>query len=303
MVDADGVAEAPVAREEATLRRELGIPNEAERVLILAESTHWDPDWLLTSDEYFRWRVRRTLGRAIEDCLADPRRVFDVECVFFLRMYWERVPRHRDAIVELLNERRLRMTGTGITTPDTLLPSAEAIIRDFLLGQEWLRSIGVTQEPTLAYFPDNFGHSPALPSLLRAMGFDRTAITRIDGMYFVGCDWELPSAFPRPGSSAELLERERTLDFVWRGPDGSEVLCHWNAFGYGQGELLAHSGITRAIGLPLAVPNRGDRHVTRRLDKFTKQLAKLSRTPYLLCPIGYDFSMPIPDLVRLADRY
>jgi len=296
-------ADTPGPARERAFRRELGIPDDAARVLVLAESTHWDPDWLVTSDEYFRFRIRRTLGRAVEDCLADPRRVFDVECVFFLRMYWERVPRHREAIVTLLNERRWRMTGSGITTPDTLLPTAEAITRDFLLGQEWLRSIGVTQEPALAYFPDDFGHSPALPSLLRSMGFDRTVITRIDGMYFVGCDWELPGAFPRAGSSAELLERERTLDFVWRAPDGAEVLCHWNAFGYGQGELLAHSGITRAMGLPLAVPNRSDRHVARRIDRYVTQLAGRSRTPYLLCPIGFDFSMPIPGLVRLCDRY
>ncbi|MFN8036313.1 MAG: hypothetical protein U0V73_10295 [Acidimicrobiia bacterium] len=288
---------------ETGLRRALGIPGDAPRVLVLAESTHWDPDWLATSEGYWRWRVRRTLGRAIEECLAEQRRVFDVECVFFLRMYWERVPHHRDAIVELLNAGRLRMTGSGITTPDTTLPDVEALLRDFLLGQVWLRSVGVEREPTMAYFPDNFGHSPGVPALLRSMGVDRTAITRIDGMYFVGCDWELPSAFPRPGSSAELLERERTLDFVWRSPDGSEVLCHWNAFGYGQGELLAHSGVTRVMGWPLAVPNRTEPHVARRVAEYAARLAPLSRTPYLLCPVGFDFSMPIPGLVGLCDRY
>jgi hypothetical protein len=40
-------------RQEQTLRNRLGIPTDARHVLIFAESSHWDPDWLFTSDEYF----------------------------------------------------------------------------------------------------------------------------------------------------------------------------------------------------------------------------------------------------------
>jgi hypothetical protein len=76
----------------------LGIPDEAAQVLVLTESTHWDPDWLLTSEEYYRLRVRRTLDRAIDELLADPRRVYSLECVFFVRMYWERNPDRHDTI-------------------------------------------------------------------------------------------------------------------------------------------------------------------------------------------------------------
>ena len=45
-------------------------------------------------------------------------------------------------------------------------------LRDLLLGQEWLWANGMTPEPQLAYFTDSFGSSPALPSLLRAAGFE-----------------------------------------------------------------------------------------------------------------------------------
>jgi len=97
-------------------------------------------------------------------------------------MYWQRNPHNHERIRELMNEGRLWMTSSGVTTADTLLPGEEALLRDFLLGQEWLRSIGVNQEPRTAYFTDSFGCTPALPSVLRAAGFARTAITRIDGM-------------------------------------------------------------------------------------------------------------------------
>ena len=295
--------ERSTAQRERALRRRLGIPDDAVRVLVLAESSHWDPNWLRTSEGYFPL-VRANLDRAIEELLREPRRVYSLECLFFLRLYWERCPHSRDKVRSLVNEGRLRLTSSGVTTADTLLPHPEALLRDWLLGQEWLRSHGMAQEPGLAYFADSFGASPALPSLLRAAGFDRTALTRVDGMYFVGADYERRARFPRPGSSAELLLKgERSLDFLWRGPDGAQVLCHWNAFSYGQGDLLAHRGLSRTYLFPFARPDRSGRHVACRLAQFAGQLAPVSRTPYLFCPIGFDFVSPIPGLVALLDRY
>jgi len=47
---------------ELSLRRRLGIPDDAERVLIFTESSHWDPDWLYTSEEYFERFVQSGPG-------------------------------------------------------------------------------------------------------------------------------------------------------------------------------------------------------------------------------------------------
>ena len=295
----------PLQQErEKSLRCRLGVPDDAERVIVFAESSHWDPNWMLTSEEYFQRLVRPNLDRAISELMRHPRRIYSVECIFFLRKYWEQRPEQHNIIRTLINEGRLRLTSSGVTTADTLLPDTEAILRDFLIGQEWLRVNGMKQEPRVAYFPDNFGHSPALPSLLKAAGFNLAAITRIDGMFFIGTDYELRRRFPRQGSSAALLmKEERTLDFVWRGPDGAEVLCHWNAYNYGQGDLLAHRGITRVYIFPSAVPDRSDRNVAGKIERFAAQLAPYSRTPYLFCPIGFDFVSPITDLVTLLDRY
>jgi hypothetical protein len=294
----------PADPAERALRERLGIPDDAARVLVLTETSHWDPNWLLTSEGYYRLRVRRGLLQALDELAADPRRVYSVECVFFLRMFYERVPERRRQIRELVNSGRLRLMGSGVTTPDTIVPPTELLIRDYLLGQEWLRASGMTAEPEVAYFPDTFGFSPGLPEVLRAVGVARAALCRIDGMYFFGNETELPGRFPRPGSSAELLlTGHRSLDFVWRGPDGAELLCHWLAFTYGQGDMLAHLGLTRQAGVPLAVPWRTDRHIARMIDRFVGQLAPVAKTPYLLCPIGFDFTAPIRRLVELLDRY
>jgi hypothetical protein len=291
-------------RNERDLRRSLGIPADAQRVLVFGETSHWDPNWLFTSEEYYSRFVQKQLDQAISGLLDEPRRIYSIECMFFLRMYWDRNPQQHEIIRDLVNKRRLRLTSSGVITADTLLPGTEAIVRDLLLGQEWLRQHGMHQEPKLAYFSDSFGASPALPSLLNAAGFDQTAITRVDGMYFLGFRRGDTAKHPRSGSSAEhLLKKERTLDFVWRDRMGGEVLCHWTAFGYGHGDLLAHRGISRIYRFPLAIPYRSERHVTRRINRFIAQLEPYSPTPYLFCPIGYDFVPPIPDLLSLLDRY
>ena len=293
-----------IPTEELALRRALGIPDDAEQVLILAESSHWDPNWLYTAEEYYHRFVERNLDQSLEALEKEPRRVYSVECVFFLRMFWERRPKLQGRIRQLVNAGRLRLTSSGVTTADTLLPGVEAILRDFLYGQEWLRQNGMTAEPRVAYFSDSFGCTPALPSLLRAAGFDRTAITRIDGMFFPGCDLEPARHFPRPGSSAaRLLQEDKSLDLIWRDANGAEVLAHWNAFTYAQGDLLAHRGISRVYLFPLAFPARAEGHVARRIAQYVQQLEPYSRTPYLFCPIGFDFVEPIPDLVALLDRY
>ncbi len=289
---------------ENAIRRRLGIPDNARKVIVFAESSHWDPSWIRTSEEYFQRYVRQNLDDAVSELLREPRRIYSAECIFFVRMYWDARPEQRENVRRLVNEGRLRLTNSGVTAADTIVPDTEALLRDFLIGQEWLRANGMTQEPLLAFFPDSFGHSPALPSLLKAAGFSMTTITRIDGMMSPSSYHEMLRGFPRPGSTAALLMKEKhTLDFVWRGPDGAEVLCHWNAFTYGQGDLIAHRGITRVYVFPAAFGDRSDWNVRHKIERFAAQLAPYSPTPYMFCPMGGDFVGPLPDLLALLDRY
>ena len=305
---ADGLPVSPDREagnaDEAGLRAQLGIPPEAKHVLLFGETSHWDPNWLHTSEEYYQLCIPGILERAMLALEQEPRRVYSIESLFFLQRYWQSNPTQHERIRHLVNQRRLRLTGTGITTPDTVLPDTEAILRDYADGQEWLRANGMTAEPSLAYLPDDFGHSPALPTMLVALGFQMAAVTRIDGMYFVGCDYRPKSSFPLRGSSAERLVRKfKTADFVWRGPDGSQVLCHWNPFTYFQGDLLASIGVVRWMDRLYGFAWRTEAHVARRIRRYVRDLLPLARTPYLFCPIGGDFNGPIEGLVELLDRY
>jgi hypothetical protein len=70
---------------ERNLRARLGVPDEAERVIIFGETSHWDPNWLFTSDGYYRLRIRQILDAVLEELRRDPRRIYAVESLFFLR--------------------------------------------------------------------------------------------------------------------------------------------------------------------------------------------------------------------------
>jgi len=48
-----------------SIRQRLGIPASAQRVLVFTESSHWDPNWMLTSEVYFDRFVRRNLDQAV----------------------------------------------------------------------------------------------------------------------------------------------------------------------------------------------------------------------------------------------
>ena len=289
---------------EIQIRENLGIPADAQQIILFGESSHWDPNWLQTSEDYFNHFVQSNLDQAIEQLENNPRRKYSVECVFFLKMYWDRNPQNHERIRALMNTGQLWMTSSGVTTADTLLPTEEALLRDFLIGQQWLREIEVNQEPETAYFTDSFGCTPFLPTLLNADGYSRTAFTRVDGMYFMGCDFESVKNFPRSGSTAELLgETLKIQDFIWRDANGHELLCHWNAFNYGQGDMLAARGITRMYLVPYFIKDSSSKNVRSKINQIAQQLAPLAKTPYRFCPIGFDFVPPIDSLVDLLDRY
>jgi len=81
-------------KNEVCLRRHLGIPGDAEHVLIFAESSHWDSNWLLTSEEYFRRFVRRSLDFAVEELMRDPRCGVQSGC--------DETPNQEDELFEVL---------------------------------------------------------------------------------------------------------------------------------------------------------------------------------------------------------
>ena len=174
-------AAAPTA--EARVRAELGIPPDAPRVFIFSQSSHLDWDWLRTFDEYYQRSVdgifTDALGLLSQYHAAPHHYFYSIAEMGFLQRF---VTQHPDLLQPLKDVGQdLRIVGGGITSPDNLLPSGEAFIRDYLVGKTWVdATLGLPIRQ--AWLPDDFGHDAQLPIVLEAMGFQGVGFARVPGV-------------------------------------------------------------------------------------------------------------------------
>ena len=172
-------------------------------------NAHLDPVWL------WHWQ------RGADECLATCRAACDLlddypEVVFTRGEAWvyEQVRTLDSELFERIRGHirggRWAVVNGWWVQADTNLPTAEALLRTARLGQEWFREhLGLAEVP-VAYLVDSFGHSAALPSLLKQAG----------QRYFV---------MMRP------MEQEKHLPsnlFRWRGAGDAEVLTYRIPGGY-----------------------------------------------------------------------
>ena len=96
--------------------------------------------------------------------------------------------------------------------PDVSVPNGECLIRQIVMGQEWLNNtFGLQSE--CGWFIDTFGQIPQIPQILKKSGYKYNVFWR-----------DIPTI-----SDMEKMP----LDFYWISPDGSKILTHWLAGGYG----------------------------------------------------------------------
>ena len=287
--DAVGPARSFDPVEEA-IRDELGIPPDAEKVAIFSMSSHWDPDWLATFDMYHVFAVEPCITSALDILDIEPRYYYSISEIVFLRRYWDDHPGDHARILEHIENGHLRIVGGGMTSPDTLLPTGEALIRDWLYGNQWtMENLGV--KPVTAWQPDSFGHSPDLPGALSGLGYDYVSFARVDR------------------NTNQALRALHSADFVWQGLDNEEVLTHWMAHGYGQGDHIDnHVGLDvywlEALGINMcsfinSSPDFVNPNIAGCLDRMTG----LSPTGYIFIPMGGDFACPNPNLIDYMDNW
>jgi alpha-mannosidase len=291
---------------EREIWKALGIPAEdarIRRVVFLDDFSHMDWDWLATFDDYyendhcfdgFTQHAVRTILQAAADAFTapvatDPPFRWSVCEVAFLERFAADRP---DGFAKLTAAGdRLRIVGGGMVSPDSLVPDGEVILRNFLLGNTWVRGAfpvappgGGAPLPPLrqVWLPDNFGHDAQLPVLLEAMGIQGVGFARIPGdpLQF----WAFPGPDGGPDLAAAQLTRDGS-DFVWLAADGSTTLAHWMPQAYFQGQNIKGDG---ALG---------------QLEQAYGFNAPLSPTPYVYVPVANDFSRPVPTLPATAAEW
>lgn len=286
---------------EAAVRHELNIPDDAQYVLILSQSSHMDWDWLETfpvlcddaSAPYFQAGgnkpaftiLSQATGLLEQYYQSKYKYYYSVAEMGFLKAFCEHNP---DALATLKRVGDvLRIVGGGVTSPDNLLPQGECFIRNYLIGKRWVdAALGLPIRQ--AWIPDDFGHDSQLPVALEAMGLQSAGFARVPG-----ADNQSPAAYPiTPGQTSTADQLLKTgLDFVWRAADGSSILAHWMPYGYYcQGNSIDSNGTSA-------------QSTNQQIAGFIQSNQRISPTPYIFIPLGCDFETPKPQLLDYAANW
>jgi alpha-mannosidase len=115
-------------------------------------------------------------------------------------------PKIFERIQAMVKAGRWEPNGGSWVEPDCNVIGAEALVRQFLIGQTATREMFDYTSDTF-WMPDTFGYSAALPQILQSCNIPYFCTTKLD--------WNDTNRFPYDS-------------FVWRGIDGTGVLAHFN---------------------------------------------------------------------------
>ncbi len=201
---------------------------------------HLDTEW--------RWEYPQVINEYIRNTMEDnfrlfekyPHYIFNFSGANRYRFMKEYFPDDFARVKKYVNEGRWFPAGSSVEEGDVNAPSAEAIIRQILYGNEWFRKeLGKTSAEYM--LPDCFGFPASLPTILAHSG--------VKGFSTQKLTW---------GSSAPgggLESRERTPEGtpfnvgVWVGPDGESVIAGINPGSYS-------GGIDTDLSAPLPPQNQ-----------------------------------------------
>ena len=118
----------------------------------------------------------------------------------------ELYPNVYESVLEKVKQGKFYPEGALWVESDTNIPSGEALIRQFVWGKRWFRGeLGI--ESQMAWMPDTFGFSAALPQIMKKCRIPYFATQKLIR--------QSPECQPFPYNI-----------FWWEGMDGSRVLAH-----------------------------------------------------------------------------
>ncbi|HEY7852738.1 MAG TPA: hypothetical protein VIB82_07160, partial [Caulobacteraceae bacterium] len=162
---------------------------------------HLDTAWLWPIEETRR-KARRTFSTAVDLIARHPEFRFAQSFAEYYRYLEDDDPALMDKIRAAVARGSWAPTGGLWVEPDINMPCGEALVRQALYGQLYFqRTFGARH--TVAWLPDTFGFSPALPQILAGAG--------LTSLFTIKLGWSETNRFPH-------------TRFWWEGIDGSRVL-------------------------------------------------------------------------------
>src|SRR5271165_2925577 len=184
--------------------------------------TEWRWEYPQVIDEY----LRKTMEENFKLFDKYPHYIFNFSGANRYRLMKEYFPADFARLKKYVDEGRWFPAGSSMEEGDVNAPSAEAIIRQILYGNNWFRKeLGKASAEYM--LPDCFGFPASLPSILAHSG--------VKGFSTQKLVWGSSA----PGGGPESLERTpQGTPFnvgVWVGPDGESVLAGLNPGAYDGG--------------------------------------------------------------------
>ncbi|MBR6165934.1 MAG: alpha-mannosidase [Clostridia bacterium] len=165
-------------------------------------NSHLDLAWLWPMEETRR-KTARTFAAVLRLLKEYPEALFlQSQCAEYelCRKYY---PELFEEVKAAIAEGRWIADGGMWVEPDTNLAGGEALVRQFLYGLRYFREVlGV--ESRVAWLPDTFGYSAALPQIIKGFGMTGLTTQKIF--------WSYNDAEPFPHHA-----------FLWRGLDGTMI--------------------------------------------------------------------------------
>src|SRR5579862_1351796 len=285
--------------DELALREKLGIPDDAQTVIVFGQNAHLDVDWQYTFDDYYSMWVGDVFVHARQIMDAQPRAFYSIAEMAYLQHHLAMHPEETAALQADVARGALHVVGGGMTSPDTLLPETELLARDLLYGVQFAEDT-MGAHPTAAWLPDSFGHGATAPDVLAAAGFTSVAFSRIDGSPTFFDEVIRSKNPPKPGSHAELLQQMGSADFIWRGSGGAQVLAHFMAGSdlYCQGDNIDYQEqLEKPHEHTGAFMGDDPAFTDASIDRYAGELTPYTKTPYMFVPVGCDFADPKDGLV------
>lgn len=156
--------------------------------------SHWDREWYREFEEF-----RLRLIEVIDDVFAKLSSG-EFPCFYFdgqtaaLEDYLAIYPEKESLVKKFIEEKKL-FIGPFYCSSDSFLVSAEFMLRNLSIGMTYSQKMGCND--FIGYLADSFGHSSAVPAVLKSSGIDKAMLWRGLG--------DLPSEFNWQGIGVTYL--------------------------------------------------------------------------------------------------
>lgn len=243
--------------------------------------THWDREWYHSAGR-FRQGLVALVDALLERPVGASPFLLDGQAIV-LEDYLQVRPERASAIRERLQTGALE-AGPWYVLADGLIPSGEALVRNLLAGTRIVRRLGGAP-PAVAYCPDTFGHSHAIPTIAEGFGF--------------------PIAIVWRGYGSSRAPRGDTVRW-WSENGSSVILYHLPPDGYETGSALPADRAllaekwkalramygTRANSGIVLLPNGADHHALQPdIAQVTASLAEIARPDVVVASSLSEFAV------------